>query len=176
VDQLATIWAGLPDWVLGGVGRARALPYPALHVIAGLIVLALLSRSLAALILSLTLIFIAGAVLLVHPTGEFGWAVFWTACAASLMATAVSFHRHRLARRISLLQDKVSDLKEELAELRPKYEREVLWRRAGGRAFENGPAEVPPDPVPVPAEEPVRPFSVAGYLARTWQVGHKTAS
>ena len=39
VDQLATIWSGLPDWVLDAVSRARALPYPALHVIAGVIVL-----------------------------------------------------------------------------------------------------------------------------------------
>ena len=156
-------------WGTRSGGSSAALPYPALHVIAGVIVLALLSRSLSALLLDLTLIFIAGAVLLVHPTGEFGWAIFWTACVASLMATAVSFHRHRLARRIGLLQDKVSDLKEELAELRPKYEREVLWRRAGGRAVENGPTEAPPNPVPVPAEEPVRPISVAGYLARTWQ-------
>jgi hypothetical protein len=169
VDQLATIWSGLPDWVLEAVGQARALPNPALHVIAGVIVLALLSRSLFALLLDLTLIFIAGAVLLVHPTGEFGWAIFWTACVASLIATGVSFHRHWLARRVSLLQDKVSDLKEELAELRPKYDREVMWRVAGGRPVENCPAEAPPDPVPVPAEEPVRPVPVAGQ----WQVGHK---
>ena len=67
MDQLATIWGGLPGWLREGVARAPALPYPALHVIAGVIAMALLSRSLAAFLLS------------------------WNACAASLIATAVSF-------------------------------------------------------------------------------------
>ena len=59
MDQIATIWAQMPDWVLEAVSRARALPYPALHVMAVLLVLALLARSLAAMALAVMLVSIA---------------------------------------------------------------------------------------------------------------------
>src|SRR5215212_9296561 len=119
-----------PDWFLSGLAQARALPYPALHVIAGVILFALLARSFAALILTAVLVGIAGYVLLLHPADQHGWVIFWSACAGSLFATVVAFHRHRLARRLSILTAQMVDLKAELADLGPKYDREVMWRRA----------------------------------------------
>lgn len=133
MDQLATLWVGWPDWVIDAISRARALPYPALHAMAAASVIAVLSRSLAAILLSLMLVSTAGAVLLAHPTDQFGWTVFWTSLTASVLASAISFHRHRLARRVSLLREKVTELSQELADLRPKYERELIWRRAAER-------------------------------------------
>jgi hypothetical protein len=130
MDQLATIWAGLPDWVLEAMSRARALPYPSLHVLALVVIVAVLSRSLVAMALTAMLVSIAALALLAHPGDQQSWTVFWTACAASLLATGVAFHRHRLSRRVSLLREKVTELSNELADLRPKYQRELLWRNA----------------------------------------------
>jgi hypothetical protein len=164
MDQIATIWAQMPDWVLEAVSRARALPYPALHVMAVLLVLALLARSLAAMALAVMLVSIAAIVLLAHPDDQRSWTILWVACAASLLGTALAFHRHRLARRVSLLREKVVDLSAELADLRPRYERELIWRKAGER---NTPEQAPPPPI----AEPTPTQAAAGRLAPTWRAG-----
>jgi hypothetical protein len=147
-----------PDWFLSALSEGRALPYPALHVMAGAILVALLARSLAALIVSGLLLGIAGYGLLLHPADENSWLIFWSACAGSLFATVVAWHRQRLARRVNFLAAQMVDLKAELADLRPKYDREIMWRRAAEESpREAGPAElvtvVPELGGKIPAEE-----------------------
>jgi len=68
----------MPDWVLEAVSRARALPYPALHVMAVLLALTLLARSLAAMALAVMLVSIAAIVLLAHPDDQRSWTILWT--------------------------------------------------------------------------------------------------
>jgi hypothetical protein len=167
MEQLATIWAGMPDWVLEAVSRARALPYPALHAMAVPLVLALLARSLTALALAVMLVSIAGMVLLAHPADQRSWTILWAACAASLLGTALAFHRRRLARRVSLLREKVVDLSAELADLRPRYERELIWRKAGERHT----LEAPEQASSPPSTEPNPTQAAVGRLASTWRAG-----
>jgi hypothetical protein len=171
MDQLATLWAVLPDWVLEAASRARALPYPALHVMAGALVLALLARSLAALTLAMLLVSIAAIVVLAHPADQRSWTILWTSCAASLLGTALAFHRQRLARRVSILREKVSDLNAELADLRPRYERELIWRHAAERHT----LEAPEPILSPPVADLAPPQAAVGRLGSTWQTGpHRT--
>jgi hypothetical protein len=167
MDQLATLWSELPEWLLQAASRARDLPYPALHVLIGLLILALLARSLAAIVLTGMLVFIAATVLLANPVDDRSWTILWTAAAASILATLLAFHRHRLARRVALLRDKVKDLSAELSDLRPKYERELIWRRAG----ERHPSEAADEGSSIVGVEPAPTQAPVGRFASTWRVG-----
>ena len=136
MEEITALWVRLPHMALAGLSQARELPYPALHILGLTFVVALPSTSLAAMLLVGVLTYIAGAVLLTHPGDPIARTVLWTACSASLVASGISFHRRLLARRVSLLRDKVGELRRELDDLRPRYERELMWRKAGERTPE----------------------------------------
>jgi hypothetical protein len=121
---------------------------------------------LAAIALTGMLVFIAAAVLLAYPADERSWTALWTSSVASVLATALAFDRRRLARRVALLRDKAADLGAELADLRPKYERELMWRRAG----ESQQSEAA-DGGSVVASESAQAPTAAGRFASTWRVG-----
>ena len=65
---------------------------------------------------------------------------------------------------LALLREKVVDLSAELADLRPRYERELIWRKAGER---HTPEQAPSPPI----AEPPPAQAAAGRLAPTWRAG-----
>lgn len=163
MEQLSSVWAALPGWFLSATSRAAEAPYPALHVMGGVILLALLARSLAAITVAIILAGVAAAVLLAHPADQRSWAIFWAVCAASVIATIVAFLRHRLARRVSILKAQLADARDELADLRPKYEREVVWRTAAQN-------QAPAQPLRNPSGEASgEPANAGGRFARSWR-------
>jgi len=132
-QQLATLWAQLPELAREAVSRARALPDLALYAIAAALVLALLSRSLAAIVLAAAILWIPAALLLAHPADDRSWLVLWIACAASLLATASAYLRRRLAKQARTLRASLTDLRNELTDLRTKYEHELVSRGSDER-------------------------------------------
>jgi hypothetical protein len=124
------MWANLVESLSDAVSSTRGLPFPSLYILAVAFVAALLSRSLAAMAIAAMLVSIAASIL-AHPGDQRGWTIFWIVNIANLLASALAYHRDRLSRRLSILRDNVEELRNELADLRPKYEREVMWRKAG---------------------------------------------
>jgi membrane protein implicated in regulation of membrane protease activity len=133
MDYLAGLWAKLAPWVDEATRFAGVVPYPALPVAAVPLVAALLSGSLVAIVLALILVWISGATVLAAPLDQQSWAVFYAGCAASLLATAVAFHRRRLWRRVQVQDRRLGELTGELEDLRARYEREMMWRNASTR-------------------------------------------
>jgi hypothetical protein len=122
MDQLATIWAGLPEVGKELILRARAFPDLALYALAVPLLIALASRSLAGIALAAAILWIPAALLLTGPADDRSWLILWTACAASLLATAIAYHRRRLAKEARVLSISATAMKKELGDLRTSYE------------------------------------------------------
>ena len=130
------MWATLPDLAREAVFRARVLPDLALGAIAISLLVALLSRSLIAIALAVAILYIPAALLLAHPSDDRSWLILWTACAASLLSTAVAYHRRRLAKQARVLAASVVDMRKELSELQTSYEHKLVSRGVNERERE----------------------------------------
>ena len=69
MDELAALFTRSLDWSFALLSRARDLPDPALPVLAALLLLAVLSRSLLALVVALMLAYVGSAVLCTTVAG-----------------------------------------------------------------------------------------------------------
>jgi hypothetical protein len=119
---MTTIWAGLLEVGQELILRARALPDLALYALAVSLAVALASRSFAAIVLAAAVLWIPATLLLTGPADDRSWLILWTACAASLLATGIAYHRRRVAKQARVLSTRASDLKKELVNLHTSYE------------------------------------------------------
>jgi membrane protein implicated in regulation of membrane protease activity len=133
MDYLASMWAKLAPSVDEVIRLAGTVPYPALPVAAVPLAAALLSGSLAAFALALILIWMSGSALIAAPLGQQSWVIFYAGCAASLLTTALAFHRRRLRGQVRAQNRRLDQLTGELEDLRGRYEREIMWRNASRR-------------------------------------------
>ena len=122
MDQFLTLLGPVSDLAHEALLRARSLPDFALYTIAVPALLALVSRSLLAIILAAAILWIPAALLLAQPAEDWIWRLMWVASAASVLATAVTYHRRRLAKRARALGVRAVALKQELIDLHTSYE------------------------------------------------------
>jgi hypothetical protein len=93
-----------------------------------------------AIVLAAGILWIPAGLMSAHPSDDRSWPILWTACAASLIATAVAFHRHRLAKQARGLARRLDSLKKELGDLRTSYEHELVSRGSDERERQAGSA------------------------------------
>jgi hypothetical protein len=152
MDQLSDLFTGLPDVARDALLRARSIPDLGLAVIGLAALIALLSRSVIAIILAALILWIPAVLLLTNAADDRSWLVLWIACAASLLATGIAFTRRRLAKQTRALQKSAPQLRQELEDLRTSYEHVI--RGAGGE-IGNG-SQRPFTSVPRASQLPIR--------------------
>jgi peptidoglycan/LPS O-acetylase OafA/YrhL len=130
--ELANSWSQALEWFHQSFDRVQTLPPAILIALAAPCALALLLRSLTALSLCFLLALVAITALGTGMDERHHWIVALAAASAGLLAVVQAGALRDALSRQRDAEARLGARQRELDEVGEKYEREVLWRKAGG--------------------------------------------
>jgi hypothetical protein len=151
MSELTTLLG--PDvrqWLTEILRSVAVLPPLLTALLALPVIVAAVSRSFVSLVVSLLIASVCVTLLVLPGPVEHRWILVQASCLASLLAALGGGLHRRSKNRLRQAAGELASLRARHADTTEKYEREVQWRQAAGRAGASWGEIIPPGQASVP--------------------------